>query len=401
MAYTISDVQAAYAGSLRLVAGEGGLARPVREVGILDYELLPDVKNRFQRVNFYEGQLVLSTFLYAKDNPFLITEAIKYLVSKGSSGLVIKNVFHLQIPDGAIRYANARNFPLFLTTSDSFLFDQVIVAVDRARQQTESMESVQQEIDRLLQDREDQALSVEHARNLNPSLKNEHRALYVLPGGGADEGRLTAAHFEAYRARLATTELAAYTNLFAPYDDGLLLVVSGERMVGDGGAKAGNAIANLLRAEVLDSEESSAVGLSDAHFDLHELPDALTEALCAARFALHQNGGLVRFDELGMYRMILPLLETTPLLSFAHATLEPVRVHDAETGSQLMDTLRAFCDNGQNFARAAQALGQHENTVRRRLDRIAVITGLSYHDADQMEQLSLARKVELCREVMG
>ena len=401
MAYTVSDVQSAYAGSLRLVAGESGLARPVHEVGILDYELLPDVKSRFQRVNFYEGQLVLSTFLYAKDNPFLITEAVKYLVSKGSSGLIIKNVFHLQIPDGAIRYANARNFPLFVTVGDSFLFDQVIVAVDHARKQAESLESVQQEIDRLLQDRDDQALAVKHARVLNPSLKNEHRALYVLPGKGSGETPLTAERFETYRERLARTELASYTNFFAPYDDGLLLVVSGERMVGDGGAKAGDAIANLLRAEVLDNEESSAVGLGDAHYELHELPDALTEALCAARFALHQGGGLVRFCDLGVYRMILPLLESAPLLAFAHATLEPIRVHDAETGSQLMETLRAFCDNGQSFARTAQVTGQHENTIRRRLDRIGVLTGLSYHEADQMEQLSLARKVELCREIMG
>ena len=401
MAYTVSDVQSAYSGSLRLVAGEGGLTHPVHEVGILDYELLPDVKSRFQRVNFYEGQLVLSTFLYAKDNPFLITEAVKYLVSKGSSGLVIKNVFHLQIPDGAIRYANARNFPLFVTTGDDFLFDQVIVAVDHARQLAESMESVQREIDRLLQDRDDHALAIEHARVLNPSLKNEHRVLYVLPGRDAAEPQLTAERFETYRSRLAMTELSAYTNLFAPYDGGLLLVVSGERMVGDGGTRAGDALANLLRAEVLSNEESSAVGLGDAHFELHELPDALTEAQCAARFALHQGGGLVRFCDLGVYRMILPLLESAPLLSFAHATLEPVRVHDAETGSHLMETLRAFCDNGQSFARAAQAIGQHENTVRRRLDRIAVLTGLSCHDADQMEQLSLARKVELCREVMG
>ena len=401
MAYTISDVQAAYAGSSRLIAGESGLAHPVHEVGILDYELLPDVKSRFQRVNFYEGQLVLSTFLYAKDNPFLITEAIKYLVSKGSSGLVIKNVFHLQIPDGAIRYANARNFPVFVTVGDSFMFDQAIVAVDRARQQAESMELVQQEIDRLLQDRENQDLSLKHARMLNPSLKNEHRALYVLPAKNAGEHPLSAERFEVYRQRLASTKLAAYTNFFAPYDDGLLLVVSGEHMVGNGSAREGDALANLLRAEVLDCEESSAVGLGDAHFELHELPDALTEAICAARFALHQGGGLVRFGDLGVYRMILPLLESSSLLSFAHATMEPIRAYDAETGSQLMDTLRVYCDCGQNFARAAKALGQHENTLRRRLDRIAIITGLSYHDADQMEQLSLARKVELCREVMG
>ena len=153
MAYTVSDVLATYEGSLRLVAGEDGLARPVREVGILDYELLPEVKSRFQRVNFYENQLVVSTFLYAKDNPFLITEAIKYLVSKGSSGLIIKNVFHLQIPEGAIRYANARNFPVLLTTGDRMLFDELIIRVDRAQRQAESYEGIQRQIDQLLLDR--------------------------------------------------------------------------------------------------------------------------------------------------------------------------------------------------------------------------------------------------------
>ena len=346
---------------------------------------------------------MLSTFLYAKDNPFLITEAVKYLVSKGSSGLVIKNVFHLPIPDGAVRYANARGFPLLVTVGDGFLFDEAIATVDRAQQQAASLELAQRQVDQLLLDRENHQLVVRGAHALNPSLKDEHRAVYVLfsaqdaLGQGAD----ARAGFELLQRRLNATRLAAYTNLFTPYDDGLLLVVSGEHMVGDGSRAAGDEVANLLRAEVLDNEASAAVGLGSAHFELHELADAITEAVSAARFALHQGGGLVRFDDLGVYRMLLPHLHSDALLAFARATLEPLRVHDAETGSHLLDTLRAYCDHGQSLARTAQALGQHENTVRRRLERIAVITGLSYRVADQMEQLSLARKVELCREVMG
>lgn len=400
MAYTVSDVLATYEGSLRLVAGEDGLARPVREVGILDYELLPEVKSRFQRVNFYENQLVVSTFLYAKDNPFLITEAIKYLVSKGSSGLIIKNVFHLQIPEGAIRYANARNFPVLLTTGDRMLFDELIIRVDRAQRQAESYEGIQRQIDQLLLDREDRDQVISDARAINPSLKNELRAVYVLfpQAAGHDEGL---AHFEVLERRLASTSLAAYTNVFAPYDDGVLLVVSGEHMVGDGGKAAGDTVANLLRAEVLDNEVSAAVGLGDAHFELHELADAITEAVSAARFALHRGGGVVRFADLGVYRLLLPYLQSPALHTFARQTLEPLRVYDAEAGSHLLETLRTFCDCGQSFTRTAEALGQHENTVRRRLERIAVITGLSYREADQMEQLSLARKVELCHEIMG
>ena len=401
MAYTVSDVLNTYEGSLRLIAGEGGLARPVHEVGILDYELLPEVKSRFQRVNFYEGQLVLSTFLYAKDNPFLITEAIKYLVSKGSSGLIIKNVFHLQIPDGAIRYANARDFPLFITVGDKLLFDELIVEVDHARRRAESLEQVQQQIDRLLLDRDDKEQVLRNAHTLNPSLKNEIRALYVLfPQSPSQEADIRSRYWT-LQQRLGKTELGAYTNFFAPYDDGVLLIVSGERMVADGSRAKGDQVADLLRTSVLDDEENPSVGLSDAHFELHELAEAISEALSAARFALHQGEGLVRFGDLGVYRLILPHLQSAALLAFAQQTLEPLRVYDAETGSHLLDTLRAYCDCEQNFARTAAAIGQHENTVRRRLERIAVVTGLSYRMPNQMEQLSLARKVELCREVMG
>lgn len=403
MAYTVSDVLETYAGTLQLVAGHGGLARPVREVGILDYELMPHVKRRFQRVNFYEGQLVLSTFLYARDDPYFhITEAVKYLVSKGTSGLVIKNVFHLQVPDAAIRYANARNFPLFVTTSDDFLFDEVITTVDRALRQIDSADLVQHEIDRLLQDRDDTALTLRHARTLNPSLHNEHRALFVMPKGGLESQDMAAeACFAAFERRFCATELASYTNLFARYDDGLLMVVSGDRMVGDGSRAEGDAIARRVQAEVLEGDTTAAVGLSEAHYLLSELPTAIDEALRASRFAARQGGGVMHYADLGTYRILLPHLASPDLTAFVDSTLEPLRVYDAENNAELLETLRSFCENGQSFARTAQATGQHENTVRRRLDRIAAVTGLSFKNADHMEQLSLAIKIEQCREIMG
>lgn len=90
MLYTISDFSREYEGSVRLIAGSDGVSCAVSGVGILDYELMPGLKNKYQRANFSSDEIVLSTFLYAKDDPYLITEAVKYLVAKGTSGLIIK-----------------------------------------------------------------------------------------------------------------------------------------------------------------------------------------------------------------------------------------------------------------------------------------------------------------------
>ncbi len=87
MLYTISDFSREYEGSVRLIAGSDGVSCAVSGVGILDYELMPGLKNKYQRVNFSSDEIVLSTFLYAQDDPYLITEAVKYLVAKGTSGL--------------------------------------------------------------------------------------------------------------------------------------------------------------------------------------------------------------------------------------------------------------------------------------------------------------------------
>ena len=152
MLYTTSDFSREYEGSVRLIAGSDGVSRAVSGVGILDYELMPGLKNKYQRVNFSPDEIVLSTFLYAKDGPYLITEAVKYLVAKGTSGLIIKNVLHIPIPDQAIRYANARHYPVFLTTDDSLFFDSVIYEVKRHIEQLASIDFAQREIDALRTD---------------------------------------------------------------------------------------------------------------------------------------------------------------------------------------------------------------------------------------------------------
>jgi hypothetical protein len=116
MYYTVSDFYNTFQDKVTLLCGAGGLSQRITSAGVVDYEFVPELKGKYRYTAFRRNELEVTSLLYAKDNPYLVEDTIKQLITAGTSGLVIKNVFHLQIPDGAIRYANARNFPLFLTT---------------------------------------------------------------------------------------------------------------------------------------------------------------------------------------------------------------------------------------------------------------------------------------------
>lgn len=392
MIYTVSDFLNSYAESVRLIAGKGGLSRAIGQVGILDYELMPGLKTRYQRVNFEPDQLVLSTFLYARDDPWLIGEAIKYLVGRGVSGLVIKNVLHLEIPDSAVRYANARDFPLFVTSGDGFFFDTVIAQVDRRVTELADASFAQNELDIMTQDDTPPQRVREHALRLNPSFGEEHVVIYIAEP-------LSQAGFAQALSRYHESKLSGLRNLFAPYGEGLLYVTSGDSDAISNRGQVDDMI-SVLRAGVLDHEVSASVGISETHFDLGEMDHAVLEARRAALVARRRGGGTVRYADLGVLRVLLPCADRPEMRDFASDVLEPLRSHDAETGSDLMGTLAAYCDVGCSIEGAARVLDQHPNTVRYRLDKVAKVTGLSYKVREQMEQLSVAHKIELARKLL-
>lgn len=60
MLYTVSDFCRTYERSLRAVAGSSGFSRAVASVGILDYELVPGLSDRYRQRNFDENMVVLT-----------------------------------------------------------------------------------------------------------------------------------------------------------------------------------------------------------------------------------------------------------------------------------------------------------------------------------------------------
>ena len=80
---------------------------------------------------------------------------------------------------------------------------------------------------------------------------------------------------------------------------------------------------------------------------------------------------------------------------YSSGILEPLVEFDAENRGNLTQSLIDLVRFGGNLHLLAQYSGQHENTLRNRLDKVRTLTGLNYRSPAQYAELSLAVQIYL------
>lgn len=126
--------------------------------------------------------------------------------------------------------------------------------------------------------------------------------------------------------------------------------------------------------------------------------DALAGALDEARFA-HRAAcagtepvSVVSADEVTSHVLLLSTVPDDVRRAFAQRVLGPVLEHDARSHSQLLETLEAFLDCSGSWARTAEALHLHTNSVRYRIERIHELTGRDLSRLEDRVDFVLALK---------
>ena len=108
---------------------------------------------------------------------------------------------------------------------------------------------------------------------------------------------------------------------------------------------------------------------------------------CIDRFT-HGTGNLVlAVDDLGPARLFLANGEVSAIRHFIDDMLGPLLDEDAAS-TELIRTLAVWFEQNRGMRRTATRLGVHENTVRLRLSRVHVLTGLNV-TGDASHQLSI------------
>jgi purine catabolism regulator len=110
---------------------------------------------------------------------------------------------------------------------------------------------------------------------------------------------------------------------------------------------------------------------------------------------LHGPGGLTRFADLGVYRIIFAAEHLPELSELYRQSLGALLAYDRQNAGGLVGTLDAFFAANGSPKEAAERLGVHRNTVLYRLDRIREITGDDLDDAGVRMRLQLALHIHL------
>jgi DNA-binding PucR family transcriptional regulator len=116
--------------------------------------------------------------------------------------------------------------------------------------------------------------------------------------------------------------------------------------------------------------------------------DALAGALEEARFAhrVARAGitpvSVVTSDQVASHVLLLATVPDDVRRTYTHRVLGPVLENDRKTGGDLLATLREFLACSGSWARTAEAMHLHVNTVRYRIERVEQLTG---RDLSQLE----------------
>ena len=124
--------------------------------------------------------------------------------------------------------------------------------------------------------------------------------------------------------------------------------------------------------------------IASAHREVRSVMETLT------RFGRRDQ--VVAAADLGVTGLLAGMGDER-LLEFAQRHLGTLAEHDRKRHGNLVETLRAFLEEGEQQA-AARRLGVHPNTLRYRLDRIAEVSGTDLSNPEIRLNLAVALRVQ-------
>lgn len=197
------------------------------------------------------------------------------------------------------------------------------------------------------------------------------------------------------------------TGLFAARVPDAIAVVRGSEMVlllpappGAGTDRSAEHAATALAAVTsLLARRSVAAqltcGLSERLRAPDDAPRGLQQASHAIDLGLRigRAGGVIAYDDLGVYRLLLQIGDMRQLWQFAEDVLGELIAYEATHRLDLIGTLSVYLSEHASLKQAARRLRVHTNTISYRIHRIEELTQLDLADADHRLSAHIAVKI--------
>jgi len=366
----------------KLLAGEGGLEKPISGNGIevLDFEFVQGAGMSRDRI--FEGEsLVISSLLFAKDNPLLILDAVMRLYELGCSGMAFKPVFIKALPEEVLRFADSHDFPILEFGGDEF-FEDVIMQVRNELNRGNDIQEIENDMEKVLDREMTVREELKFLRRINPNLKK-----YISVVGVWDETRDGEAVENLVRRHLDSDRLRRKTAL-CKFRRGYFIILSQDEPE----ESRFRALQEDLFVQLGLDHRKVKMGYSTVKLLEEEPGRAIREAFWTCIVAQLEKKEVRRYDELGIYRFIIPEINSPYMQTYMQEYLQPLM---QEEHAELLNTARAYIMCSGDVVKTAERLFCHKNTVRYRLSKIQELVDPHSNDKEFYESLSIALRIHM------
>ena len=370
----------------KLVAGYRGLDREIESVSILDYEYERSLSGK-QIVTFFRRQdFVLSSLIYAKDDPSLILESVKGLISDGVSGLAVKNIYYDVLPDEVIQYANDMDFPIFMFDKKGSFYEDIVTEIYAKNKEKNSMSFKEAKIGILLKEELDKSSVKNMAEDFNISFKNNLFCICLKPKKYIEENTLS--NIISTLNRDLAINHAAYR-----YHGSIFIIYTYEDKYREKKDIDFNKLVSLAMPSLFINLNDYYLGISNFHKNIDELNLALKESMYAMKVASIEEENKKYYYEIGAYKILMPSYNNSYMMNFYSDNIGKIKQYDQKYNTELLATSIAYIKSGGNIKETAKIVNLHENTVRYRINKLKEIIGIKNSEFEFYEQLSLGVKL--------
>jgi sugar diacid utilization regulator len=297
------------------------------------------------------------------------------MISVGISCLAIKNIYIKQLPEEVISLADKENFPIMFF-SNTFTED-VIVYVNLAINEKKKYENLAMQIDNILYNDLNKLTIKQIARKININFKEKNMVAFCKRKSIKSTGLRCSSE----------KELDGNFSEIIPYKGGYLVISTFEEE-----KDISKIVLRRLKWWGFDEKEY-VIGISGLHGNLGSLNKSIQESLYAFKHSVTYKKNISFFHEIGINKIILPLLDNSWVLKYYNEMIEPLIQYDKDHETELLITAVKYVEHNGDIKAASEELFQHGNTIRYRIDKINKLLFKDYKSEHFYEELAMAVRI--------
>jgi hypothetical protein len=138
------------------------------------------------------------------------------------------------------------------------------------------------------------------------------------------------------------------------------------------------------------NKNSFFLGIGPRISRIENLSVSYKRARTAMKMAMGTHRVIVKFDEMGFYKVLFSVDDTEILSNYAIEILGSLERYDRDHNTTYIETLRSYIKNDRSLIRVAEDTFTHRNTVNYRIQNIKRIIGCELKDVDELFQYQVA-----------